>query len=137
MYFFNNLDRSNLGNAKTDGLDKDFGLVRNQYSIVLTVFSVTFCSFDLPSNLLLKRFSGRRMLPLMMIGWLVLLSEGVLINLAELLHRGSVTLLQCSAHNFAGLLVCRLFMGMFEAGFFGKCSKPNALNEPLLWRSRN
>lgn len=69
MYFFNNLDRSNLGNAKTDGLDKDFGLVGNQYSIVLAVFNVTFCSFDLPSNLLLKRFSGRRMLPMMMMAW--------------------------------------------------------------------
>ncbi|KAL1853339.1 hypothetical protein Plec18167_005571 [Paecilomyces lecythidis] len=100
MYFFNNLDRSNLGNAKTDGLDKDFGLVGNQYSVVLAVFNVTFCSFDLPSNLLLKRFSGKRMLPSMMMAW------------------GSVTLLQCSAHNFAGLLACRFFMGIFEAGFF-------------------
>ena len=33
--------------------------------------------------------------------------------------RGSVTLLQCAAFNFAGMLVCRLFMGIFEAGFFG------------------
>lgn len=35
-------------------------------------------------------------------------------------HRGSVTLLQCAAHNFSGLLACRFFMGIFEAGFFGK-----------------
>ncbi|OGM43991.1 allantoate permease [Aspergillus bombycis] len=100
MYFFNSLDRSNLGNAKTDGIDEDLKLVGNQYSIILAIFNVTFSLFDLPSNLLLKRFSGKTMLPIMMLGW------------------GSVTLLQCAAFNFAGILVCRLFMGIFEAGFF-------------------
>lgn len=69
MYFFNSLDRSNLGNAKTDGLEQDLNLAGNEYSIILAVFNVTFCLFDLPSNLLLKRFSGKVMLPLMMVGW--------------------------------------------------------------------
>ena len=69
MYFFNALDRSNLGNAKTDGLEKDLHLHGNQYTTILAVFSVTFCAFDLPSNLLLKRFSGRFMLPGMMAAW--------------------------------------------------------------------
>ncbi|PYH98422.1 allantoate permease [Aspergillus ellipticus CBS 707.79] len=100
MYFFNSLDRSNLGNAKTDGLEADLHLVGNQYNTILAVFNVTFCLFDLPSNLLLKRFSGKVMLPTMMLGW------------------GSTTLLQCAVFNFAGLLVCRLIMGIFEAGFF-------------------
>ncbi|KAI9923943.1 hypothetical protein ASPWEDRAFT_50323 [Aspergillus wentii DTO 134E9] len=99
MYFFNSLDRSNLGNAKTDGLDDDLNLRGNQYSIILALFNVTFCLFDLPSNLLLKKYSGKIMLPSMMLGW------------------GSITLIQCSVHNFAGLLVCRVFMGIFEAGF--------------------
>lgn len=71
MYFFNSLDRSNLGNAKTDGLDTDLHLRGNQYSIILAVFNVTFCLFDLPSNLLLKKYSGKLMLPGMMLGWYV------------------------------------------------------------------
>jgi MFS family permease len=29
-----------------------------------------------------------------------------------------MALLQCAAHNFAGLLVLRLLLGAFEAGFF-------------------
>ena len=33
--------------------------------------------------------------------------------------RGSVTLLQCAAYNFTSLLVCRMLMGTFEAGFMG------------------
>ncbi|GAT21808.1 allantoate permease [Aspergillus luchuensis] len=59
MYFFNSLDRSNLGNAKTDGLENDLHLVGNQYNVILAVFNVTFCLFDLPSNLMLKKFSGK------------------------------------------------------------------------------
>ncbi|KAI9730744.1 MAG: hypothetical protein M1834_005713 [Cirrosporium novae-zelandiae] len=100
MYFFNSLDRSNLGNAKTDGLEEDLGLKGNEYSLTLVLFYITFCGLDLPSNLLLKRFSGKIMLPTMMVGW------------------GSVTLLQCAAYNWGGLLACRLLMGAFEAGFF-------------------
>jgi hypothetical protein len=59
MYLFNAIDRNNLGNAKTDGHDTDLGLVGNQYSITLMVFYITFCGFDLPSNLLLKNTMGR------------------------------------------------------------------------------
>ena len=116
MYFFNSLDRSNLGNAKTDGLETDLHLVGSQYNVILAVFNVTFCLFDLPSNLMLKRFSGKVMLPSMMLGWCVFLKPSVC---PLIMDRGAITLLQCTVYNFAGLLVCRLIMGIFEAGFFG------------------
>ncbi|PQE04366.1 Major facilitator superfamily domain general substrate transporter protein [Rutstroemia sp. NJR-2017a BBW] len=32
MYLFNSLDKGNLGNAKTDGLEKDLGFRKNQYN---------------------------------------------------------------------------------------------------------
>ncbi|QSZ32867.1 hypothetical protein DSL72_002448 [Monilinia vaccinii-corymbosi] len=35
MYLFNSLDKGNLGNAKTDGLEKDLGFKKNQYNILL------------------------------------------------------------------------------------------------------
>lgn len=37
MYLFNSLDKSNLGNAKTAGLEKTLGLHGNQYNIILSV----------------------------------------------------------------------------------------------------
>jgi hypothetical protein len=37
MYLFNALDKGNLGNAKTDGMDKDLGFKGNQYNIMLSV----------------------------------------------------------------------------------------------------
>lgn len=67
------MDRSNLGNAKTDGLDTDLHLVGNQYSNTLVIFYITFCLFDLPLNLLLKKLSGKIMLPTLMLGWSVFL----------------------------------------------------------------
>ena len=40
MYLFNSLDKSNLGNAKTAGLEKTLHLAGDQYNIILSVFFV-------------------------------------------------------------------------------------------------
>jgi len=42
MYLFNALDKGNLGNAKTDGLEKDLHFKSNQYNIILSVFYVPY-----------------------------------------------------------------------------------------------
>ncbi|KAI1880537.1 hypothetical protein JX265_000777 [Neoarthrinium moseri] len=100
MYFFNSVDRSNLGNAQTDGLGNDLGFVGNQYSLLILLFYIPNGLCDLPLNMLTKKFSGKIMLPGLMFGW------------------GSMALLQTAAKNFAGILVLRLLLGAFEAGFF-------------------
>ncbi|KAL1306328.1 hypothetical protein AAFC00_005047 [Neodothiora populina] len=100
MYFFNSIDRSNLGNAKTDGIDKDLNFVGNEYSLLLLLFYIPNGLLDLPLNMLTKRFSGRVMLPTFMLGW------------------GSMALIQCAPTSFGGLLAVRLILGAFEAGFF-------------------
>lgn len=63
MYFFNSVDRSNLGNAKTDGMDKDLGFVGEQYSLLILLFYVPNGLCDLPLNMLTAKWSGRVMLP--------------------------------------------------------------------------
>lgn len=68
MYFFNSVDRSNLGNAKTDGIDIDLHFTGNQYSLLLLLFYIPNGLCDLPLNMLTKRFSGRIMLPALMLG---------------------------------------------------------------------
>ncbi|KAK2810574.1 hypothetical protein FQN50_002831 [Emmonsiellopsis sp. PD_5] len=62
MYFVDCMDRANLGNAKTDGLDKDIKLTGNQYSLLILLFYIPFGLFDLPWTILIKRYSGRLML---------------------------------------------------------------------------
>ncbi|ETS86034.1 hypothetical protein PFICI_04059 [Pestalotiopsis fici W106-1] len=100
MYFFNSVDRSNLGNAQTDELGNDLGFVGNQYSLLILLFYIPNGLCDLPLNMLTKRFSGKVMLPGLMFAW------------------GAMALFQNAAKNFAGLLVIRLLLGAFEAGFF-------------------
>ncbi|KAK2927940.1 MFS transporter superfamily [Fusarium oxysporum f. sp. vasinfectum] len=100
MYFFNAVDRSNLGNAETDGMSKDLNFKGEEFSLLILLFYVPNGLCDLPLNLLLKKFSGRIMLPCLMVGW------------------GSMALLQAACKNFAGMLAIRLLLGAFEAGFF-------------------
>ncbi|KAF9895266.1 hypothetical protein FE257_000168 [Aspergillus nanangensis] len=102
MYFFDCMDRSNLANAKTDGLDEDLNLKGNEYSLLILLFYIPFGLCDLPWNLLIKRYSGRTMLSFMTVVW------------------GICALCQCAAKNFGGMLSIRIILGssIFEAGFF-------------------
>ncbi|KDR84954.1 hypothetical protein GALMADRAFT_260658 [Galerina marginata CBS 339.88] len=97
MYLFNALDKGNVGNAKTDGWDKDLHLKGNQYYLLVMVFYVPFCLFGTPISLLVKRYSAARILPLMMIGF------------------GSMSLLAGAATNFSQIFAIRFFLGIFEA----------------------
>ncbi|KUL85166.1 hypothetical protein ZTR_06267 [Talaromyces verruculosus] len=61
VYYTHTLDRANLGNAKTMGLEKDLGLVNNEYSLVLILFYIPYGLCNIPAalvfladNLLLK-----------------------------------------------------------------------------------
>ncbi|KAJ6592796.1 major facilitator superfamily domain-containing protein [Mycena capillaripes] len=100
MYLFSALDRGNLSNAKTDTLEKDLGLKGNQYNSVLTTMTVMFASCAVVGGFLTRRFGPPRMLPIYMLGW------------------GSMALINIGARSFGGIVVIRLFLGMFE-GFFG------------------
>jgi hypothetical protein len=45
LYLLAHIDRGNIGNAKIEGMDKDLGLVRNQYNIASTIFFVPYIIF--------------------------------------------------------------------------------------------
>lgn len=44
LYLLSFLDRSNIGNAKLDGLDLDLGITGNQYLLTLTVYFIGYVS---------------------------------------------------------------------------------------------
>ncbi|KAF8629371.1 hypothetical protein AX17_005667 [Amanita inopinata Kibby_2008] len=100
FYLLSFLDRTNLGNARVAGLQKNLHLTNKQYSIALTVTYVPYIVAELPSNLLLKAVGPNLMLPTMLTLW------------------GIVTTLQGVVHNYQGLLACRFFLGLFEGGVF-------------------
>ncbi|KAF8168136.1 MFS general substrate transporter [Crassisporium funariophilum] len=97
MYLCNALDKGNVGNAKTDGWDKDIHLVGNQYYLLVMIFYVPFCLFGTPISLLVKKYSAARVLPLMMIGF------------------GSMSLFAGVARNFSQIFAIRFFLGIFES----------------------
>ncbi|KAI8393430.1 major facilitator superfamily domain-containing protein [Radiomyces spectabilis] len=100
MYLFSSLDRSSLGNAVLDNFEADVGLTHDQFNWCVTIFYVGFLIFQIPSNMLLKRFTARRWLPLLMLAW------------------GTVACLHASVKNYAQLMAFRFLLGFFEAGFF-------------------
>ncbi|KAL1977142.1 hypothetical protein VTN31DRAFT_1 [Thermomyces dupontii] len=63
------LDRTNVGNAKIVGLEKDIRITDHQYDIGLTVFYLFYICSELPSNLVLKKASPRLWLPFLTVLW--------------------------------------------------------------------
>ncbi|KFY04986.1 hypothetical protein O988_00359 [Pseudogymnoascus sp. VKM F-3808] len=100
LYLLSFLDRGNIGNANIQGLSDDLGLSDSQYNLCLTVFFFTYCFFEIPSNLLLKKFRPSIYLPTIMVLW------------------GTCTVCLGVVHNYHGLLVVRIMLGVAEAGLY-------------------
>ncbi|KAB8292141.1 hypothetical protein EYC80_007884 [Monilinia laxa] len=100
MYLFNSLDKGNLGNAKTDGLEKDLGFKSNQYNIILSVFYIPYVLCALPVAMLGKKYGPALVLPILMMFF------------------GSFTILGVAVQNFSGMMALRWFLGMSESAFF-------------------
>ncbi|KAI8623774.1 major facilitator superfamily transporter [Xylariaceae sp. FL1651] len=100
MYLFNALDKGNLGNAKTVGLDKDLHFAPGQYNLIVGIFFVPYVVFAPPLAMLGKKIGASRMLPILMFCF------------------GSFTLLIPATYNFSGIFALRFFLGAVESAFF-------------------
>ncbi|TEB19588.1 MFS general substrate transporter [Coprinellus micaceus] len=91
LYLFAYLDRSNLGNARLQGLPEDVlggDPTGKKFDWIVSVFYISYILFP-----------PRVWMAFAAMGW------------------GISSTLMASAVNFAGLVVCRLAIGVFEAGF--------------------
>lgn len=93
------IDRSNIGNAKSDTLERDLHLVGNQFQLLLVLFYIPLALSSVPFSLLAKRFSPSRVLPLAMFGF------------------GAVAMAGAATSSFGGMLACRMVLGVLEAAF--------------------
>lgn len=98
LYLLCFLDRTNIGNAKIEGLQEDLKLSDNEYSLSLTIFFISYSLFEPLTQVLLKRFRPPIFIPTIMVLWSI-----------SMVCMGLV-------HSFGGLMVARLFLGVFEAG---------------------
>ncbi|GAB7366415.1 hypothetical protein MBLNU230_g8212t1 [Neophaeotheca triangularis] len=101
LYLMSHLDRSNIGNTKIEGIDQDLGISDVQWNVLLSLFFVPYILLEIPSNIILKRFNR----PSYYMGILVT-CWGIIMTC-----HGVVT-------NYAGIMVLRILLGVFEAGFF-------------------
>lgn len=98
---FSFIDRSNIGNARIAGLTTDLDMRGTMFNVALLVFYIPYILVDVPSNLLLKKFKAGIYLPSLITVW------------------GIVCCFMGFTKSYAGLIVCRLLLGMFEGGILG------------------
>ena len=107
IYLLNYLDRGNIGNSKVlneethDDLLQNTGMDDTKYAIAVSLFSLAYFLFEVPSNWIMKRYVR----PSLWLGTL-------------LLCWGLLTIGFAGVQNFATVVVLRFLIGAFEAGFF-------------------
>jgi MFS family permease len=101
LYLCCHIDRANIGNAKVEGMVEDLNMTGVQYNTVLAIFFIPYVLFEVPSNILLKKFKR----PSTYLGILVV-SWGIIMTCTGLVN------------NYGSLMAVRVLLGIFEAGFF-------------------
>ncbi|KAF4975473.1 hypothetical protein FZEAL_7736 [Fusarium zealandicum] len=104
LYLLGYLDRANIGNAKTGGLEDDFGLTSSQYSIIVLVFFISYLVFEVPANMILTRVRPSVFLPGLGLVW------------------GTFAALMGATQNWGQLAGMRFLLGFAEAGFAPGCA---------------
>lgn len=67
LYLLSYIDRSNIGNAKLGGLEEDLGMTKSQYQWALSIFYFSYVLFDLPSNIIMRRWRPSYWLGILML----------------------------------------------------------------------
>ncbi|KAJ4516605.1 hypothetical protein HRR78_006512 [Exophiala dermatitidis] len=92
---------TNISAAYIAGLAKDVGLSQGpRYSIALLVFFIGYALFELPSNMVIRRFGAQIWLSFLITSW------------------GFCVLGMGFVKTWTSLTVCRALLGVFEAGLF-------------------
>ncbi|KAI9872441.1 MAG: hypothetical protein M1830_001614 [Pleopsidium flavum] len=69
MFLLAYLDRSNLGNARIEGLEKELHMKGTDYNVASMIFYLSYVLFEVPSNIMLKKFSPSTWLSTIMFLW--------------------------------------------------------------------
>jgi MFS family permease len=104
LYSISGIDRVNLSNARVAGMDEDLHFnVGDRYSIALLVFFITYFLFEMPWTLSLRWMGPKLQLNGLAFCW------------------GTVMLGMGFVNDWRVIVVCRMLIGVFEAGFLPCC----------------
>ena len=107
VYLLNFLDRGNIGNARVlnaetnDDLLSQTNMTSDGYAVTVTLFSVAYAIFEVPSNWVMKHYVRPSL-------WLAFL----------LFAWGCLTIGTAGVQNYVTVVSLRFLVGAFEAGFF-------------------
>ncbi|TIA70300.1 hypothetical protein E3P92_03241 [Wallemia ichthyophaga] len=106
-YMLNHIDRTNLANARIMNTDVEGSSMVDQLDLhdgrfghIITAFYAAYIVFEIPSNLLLKRFGPSKHISRIVIGW------------------GIVTVCSAAVQTYEGMIVNRIALAVAESGFF-------------------
>lgn len=114
IFIMNYIDRTAVSAARLRGLERDLHLTELQYSNVLAILYVSYCTLQPASNMILNKVTR----PSFYIGICVILW-------------GIVSACTGLTHNYTGIMLCRVFIGAPEAAFY-----PGAIYVLSRWYTR-
>ncbi|KAI8139906.1 major facilitator superfamily domain-containing protein [Fennellomyces sp. T-0311] len=88
-----------ITNARLGGLVEDLNMTEGQYRWCLSIYYFGFVLFEIPSNIIIRRWKPSKYLALLAFSW------------------GTIVMATAGATSFAGLLVSRFLLGVMEAGY--------------------
>ncbi|KAN0068564.1 Major facilitator superfamily domain containing protein [Elaphomyces granulatus] len=115
LYLCSFLDRTNIGNAKLDGLQEDLHMSDGQYNAALTIFFVSYSVFEPITNILLRWTRPSIFIPTIMVLWV---SRALFLLTIPPPEQGICMMAMGFVRNFSGLMATRWFLGLAEAGLF-------------------
>ncbi|KAI9327348.1 major facilitator superfamily domain-containing protein [Zopfochytrium polystomum] len=98
FYFFQAIDKGNLGLAKLSGIQTDTGTDGTLFNVAVSMFFIGYGICAVPITLAVAKFNPRLLISFIGFAW------------------GLAVLLMAFAKNPAGLFAARFFLGVFEAG---------------------
>ncbi|OBT57836.1 hypothetical protein VE04_01960 [Pseudogymnoascus sp. 24MN13] len=98
VYFLQVLDKAVLGTGAVFDLAKNANLTGHQYSLIGSISPIAQLAWQPFSAWLIVKVPHRTLMPILILGW----------GIAE------ASMAACSS--FSGLIACRFFLGLFEAG---------------------
>ncbi|KAG1817977.1 major facilitator superfamily domain-containing protein [Suillus subaureus] len=101
IYILNYIDRVAVTAARLQGLEQDLGMTDIQYDTILAILYASYCPAQIPSNMILSYISR----PSLYIG-------------ACVVAWGLTSAMTGVTTNFAGIMGCRIFIGLPEAAFY-------------------
>ncbi|KAF8160635.1 major facilitator superfamily domain-containing protein [Crassisporium funariophilum] len=101
IFIMNYIDRNGVTTARLKGMQQDLHINDLQYATVIAILFVSYCPAQIPSNMILNKVHR----PSLYIGACTVLW-------------GITSALTGITKNFAGIIACRVFIGLPEAAFY-------------------